>query len=66
MLLGSGDKNLLLETNKFSSSNFDMDDMEEASYVLWIIFIETNKDYIRIFIGGIHRKYTKEVQYVQV
>jgi hypothetical protein len=36
ILLASGDVNLLLETKKFLSSNFDMKDLGEASFVLGI------------------------------
>jgi hypothetical protein len=36
MLLASGDKNLPQETKKFLSSNFDMKDIGESSYVLGI------------------------------
>ena len=34
ILLASSDMSLLLETKKFLSSNFDVKDMGEASYVL--------------------------------
>ena len=36
MLLGSSDVGLLLETKKFLSSNFDMKNLGEASFVLGI------------------------------
>jgi hypothetical protein len=36
ILLASCDKGLLEETKRFLSSNFDMKDMGEASYVLGI------------------------------
>ena len=36
ILLGSSNVNLLLETKKFLSSNFDMKDLGEASFVLGI------------------------------
>jgi hypothetical protein len=36
ILLASSDANLLLETKKFLSSNFDMKDLSEASFVLGI------------------------------
>ena len=36
ILLASSDVNLLLETKKFLSSNFDMKDLGEASFVLRI------------------------------
>ena len=38
ILLASSDVSLLLETKKFLSSNFDMKDLGEASYVLDIDF----------------------------
>ena len=37
ILLASSDVNLLLETNKFLSSKFNMKDLGEASFVLGII-----------------------------
>ena len=36
ILLASSDVNLLLETKKFFSSNFDMNDLGKASFVLGI------------------------------
>jgi hypothetical protein len=36
ILLASGDVNLLLETKKFLSSNFDMKDLGETSFILGI------------------------------
>ena len=36
ILLASSDVNLLLETKKFLSSNFDMKDLSEASFILGI------------------------------
>ena len=36
ILLASNDVSLLLETKKYLSSNFDMKDLDEASYVLGI------------------------------
>jgi hypothetical protein len=36
ILLASSDVNLLLETKKFLSSNFDMKDLGEASFILGI------------------------------
>ena len=41
ILLASSDVNLLLETKKFLSSNFDMKDLGEASFVL---VIEIHRD----------------------
>jgi hypothetical protein len=38
IILASSDKNLLAETKRFLSSNFDIKDMGEASYVLEIEF----------------------------
>ena len=37
ILLASSDVNLLMETNKFLSLNFDMKDLGEAAYVLGIV-----------------------------
>jgi hypothetical protein len=36
ILLASSDKNLLYETKRFLSSNFNMNDLGDASYVLGI------------------------------
>jgi hypothetical protein len=36
ILLASTDKNMLYETKSFLSSNFDMKDLGDASYVLGI------------------------------
>ena len=36
ILLASSDANILLETKKFLSSNFDMKDLGEASFALGI------------------------------
>jgi hypothetical protein len=36
ILLASSDKDLLVETKMFLSSNFDMKDMREVSYVIGI------------------------------
>jgi hypothetical protein len=36
ILLASSDKNMLYETKSFLSSNFDMKDLGDASYVLGI------------------------------
>jgi hypothetical protein len=36
ILLASSDVSLLLETKKFLSSNFDMKDLDEASFILEI------------------------------
>jgi hypothetical protein len=46
ILLASSDNNLLYETKRFLSSNFDIKDLSDASYVLGI---------------GIHRDRIKEV-----
>ena len=58
ILLASSDVNLLLETKKFLSSNFDMKDLGEASFVLGIK--------IRIIAKGILRKGSNEIQYACV
>jgi hypothetical protein len=59
ILLASSDVNLLLETKKFLSSNFDMKDLGEASFVLGIeihrdrskgILRLSQKAYIEIFL----------------
>jgi hypothetical protein len=34
ILLANDDKNLLLQTKKYFSSNFDMKDMRKVSYIL--------------------------------
>ena len=54
ILLASSDVNLLLETNKFLSSNFDMKDLGEASFVLGI---EIHRDR-RKWVLKLHRKHT--------
>ena len=46
ILLASSDVNLLLETKKFLSSNFDMKNLDEASFV---IGIEIHRDRRNIF-----------------
>lgn len=54
ILLASDDKNLLAETKKFLSLNFDMKDIGEVSYVLGIKFIEVETEVYE----DIHRKHT--------
>jgi hypothetical protein len=49
ILLASSDASLLLETKKFSSSNFDMKDLGEASFILGI---EIHRD-IRKWVFGL-------------
>jgi hypothetical protein len=49
ILLGSSNVNLLLENKKISSSNFDIRDLCEASYVLGIeIHLDRNKGILRL------------------
>jgi len=54
ILLASCDINLLLETKKFLSSNFDMKDFGEASFVLGI---EIHRDRRKGFLDY-HKRYT--------
>jgi hypothetical protein len=61
ILLASSDVSLLRDTKKFLSSNFDMKDLGEASYVLGIEFSETEKMSLRTIIEGIFRKSSKEI-----
>jgi hypothetical protein len=64
ILLSSNDVSMLRETMKFLSSNFDMKDLGEASYVLGI---EIHRDRKNGVLGlspkGIFGKDSKEVQY---
>jgi hypothetical protein len=49
ILLASSDKNMLYETKSFLSSNFDMKDLGDASYVLGIeIHRDRTKDVLRL------------------
>ena len=67
ILLSSSDVNLLLETKKFLSSNFDMKDLGEVSFVLGIkIHRDRRKGGFRIIIKGILRKGSKEMQYAKL
>ena len=67
ILLASSDVSLLLETKKFLSSNFDMKDLGEVSFVLGIeIHRDRTKRGIRTITKGILRKGSKEVQYAYV
>jgi hypothetical protein len=48
ILLASSDVSLLLETKRFLSSNFDMKDLGEASFVLGI---EIHRDRRKVVLG---------------
>ena len=62
ILLASSDVGLLLETKKFLSSNFDMKDLDEASFVLKIeIHQDRKKGGIRIIREGSLGKGSKEI-----
>jgi hypothetical protein len=50
ILLASSDVNLLLETKRFLSSNFDMKDLGEASFVLGIEIHQDRRKGIGIII----------------
>jgi hypothetical protein len=54
ILLASNDKNMLYETKNFLSSNFDMKDLGEASYVLGI---EIHQDRTKGVLGLSHKKH---------
>jgi hypothetical protein len=58
ILLASGDKNLLAETKKFLSSNFDMKDMGETSYILEI---EIHKDGKKGVLALSQKTYTENI-----
>jgi hypothetical protein len=58
ILLASGDKNLLAETKKFLTLNFDMKDIGEVSYVLGIKFIEVEIEMETEVYEDIHREHT--------
>ena len=67
ILLASSDVNLLLEMKKFLSSNFDMKDLGEASFVLGTeIHRHRRKRGFRIITKDIHRKVSKEIQYAKL
>jgi hypothetical protein len=62
ILLASSDVSLLLETKMFLSSNFDMKDLGEASFVLEIkIHRDRRNGGIRIVTEDILRKGSKEI-----
>jgi len=62
ILLASSDVSLLVETKKFLSSNFDMKDLGEASFVLGIeIHRDRRNEVFRIIAENILRKDSKEV-----
>jgi hypothetical protein len=56
ILLASSDVNLLLEMKKFLSSNFDMKDLDEASFVLGI---EIHRDRRKGVLGLSQKTYKK-------
>jgi len=58
ILLASSDVNLLLETKKFLSSNFDMKDFGEASFVL---VIEIHRDRRKGVLGLSQKAYLEKV-----
>jgi hypothetical protein len=62
ILLASSDVSLLLETKMFLSSNFDMKDLGEASFILEIkIHRDRRNGGIRIVTEDILRKGSKEI-----
>ena len=58
ILLASNDINLLLETKKFLSSNFDMKDLSEALFVLGI---EIHRDRRKGVLGLSQKAYIEKV-----
>nr|ABA99659.2 retrotransposon protein, putative, Ty1-copia subclass [Oryza sativa Japonica Group] len=62
ILLASSDVSLLQETKKFLSSNFDMKDLGEASYVLGI---EIHRDKTKYALGLSQKTYRKGVEEIQ-
>ena len=58
ILLASSDVGLLLETKKFLSSNFDMKDLGEASFVLGI---EIHQDRTNGVLGLSQKAYLEKV-----
>ncbi|KAK9913447.1 hypothetical protein M0R45_037263 [Rubus argutus] len=58
ILLASSSVNLLHETKKFLSMNFDMKDLGEASYVLGI---EINRDRKRCLLGLSQQSYISKI-----
>jgi hypothetical protein len=62
ILLASSIVSLLLETKRFLSSNFDMKDLGEASFILGIeIHRDRRKGGIRIITEDVLRKGFKEI-----
>ena len=57
ILLASSDVNLLLETKKFLSSNFDMKNLGEASFVLGI---EIHRERRKGILGLSQKAYLKK------
>jgi hypothetical protein len=58
ILLASSDVNPLLKTKKFLSSNFDMKDLDEASFVLGI---EIHRDRRKGVLGLSQKAYLEKV-----
>jgi hypothetical protein len=58
ILLASNDKNMLYKTKSFLSSNFDMKDLGDASYVLGI---EIHRDWTKDVFGLSQRSYIDRV-----
>ena len=58
ILLASSDINLLQETKKFLSSNFDMKDLGEISFVLGI---EIHRDRRNVVLGLSQKAYLEKV-----
>ena len=58
ILLASSDKNLLYETKEFLSSNFDMKDLGDVSYVLGI---EIHRDRSKGALGLSQKAYVEKV-----
>jgi hypothetical protein len=61
ILLASIDVSLRLETKRFLSSNFDMKDLGEASFILGIEIHRDRRRGIGIITEGILRKGSKEI-----
>jgi hypothetical protein len=61
ILLASSDVSLRLETKRFLSSNFDMKDLGEASFILGIEIHRDRRRGIGIITEGILRKGSKEI-----
>jgi hypothetical protein len=58
ILLASNDKNMLYETKSFLSSNFDMKDLGDDSYVLGI---EIHRDWTKVILGLSQKSYIDRV-----